>query len=89
MTVFVDVLTDSKRPSENPESWREGERVGKSQGDSFVFIREGGPVERDNAGPRAADRHSQTHIGQALLRCQRRPGGLDSVEYEALYMCCG
>ena len=50
-----DVLTDSERPSENPESWRGGEREGKSWGDSFVFMREGAPVERDNAGIRAAD----------------------------------
>ena len=62
MTVSVDVLTDSKRPSENPESWRKGERAGKSRGDSVVFIREGAPVERDNAGPRAADWHSQTQV---------------------------
>ena len=91
MTVSVDVLTDSERPSENPESWREGEREGKSRGGSFVFIREGAPAERGNAGIRAANCGIASRISGKLFFAVNAGGeGLDSAACGALYhMYCG
>ena len=89
-TVSVGVLTDSERPSENPESWREGEREGKSRGDSFGFIREGAPIERGNAGIRAADCGIARRIsGKLFFAVNAGRVGLDSAAYEALRMRCG
>ena len=79
----VDVLTDPERPSENPESWREGEREGKSRGDSFVLIREG---ER-YAGIRAADCGVVKRIpGELFFTVNANREGLGSAAYEALRM---
>ena len=87
-TVSVDVLTDSERPSENPESWREGEREGKSRGGFFVFTREGTPVERGNAGIRVADWGIARRIsGKLFFAVNAGRDGLDSAAYEALRVC--
>ena len=89
-TVSVDVLTDSERPSENQESWREGEREGRSWGNSFVFIHEGAPVERGDAGIRAANCGIARRISDKLffvVNASRE--GLCSAAYDASRISCG
>ena len=81
----VDVLTDSERSSENPESWREGKRKGRSWGDSFVFTREGAPVERGNAGIRVANCGIARRIsGKLFFVVNASREGPGSAAYEAL-----
>ena len=87
--VSVDVLTDSERPSENPESWREGEREGRSRGDFVVFTREGASVARGNAGVPVTDCGIARRMsGRLFFAVNEGRKGLDPAAYEALRMCC-
>lgn len=85
-TVSVDVLTD---PSENPESWREGEGECGSRGDPVPFIREGSSAERGNAGETEADFGIARRIsGKLFFTVNEGLEGLEPAAYEALRVCC-
>lgn len=74
-TVSVDVLTESERPSENPESWRGGGREGRSRGDSVMLAREGTSAERGNAGVIGGRRIS----GKLFFAANRGRGDLEAA----------
>lgn len=87
--VSVDVLTESERPSENPESWRGGAREGRPRGGSIVFARGGAPVARGNAGVLVTDCGVARRMsGRLFFATNEGREGLDSAAYEALRMCC-
>lgn len=86
-TVSVDVLTDPERPSENPESWREGERESRSRGDSITFARESISAERGNAGVVDCGM-TKRMSGKLFFVVNEGRDGLEPAAYEALRVCC-